>query len=119
MDFRVRAESDVLIVTVAGRLIADTSVQLGKGLVDALAEAPEEVRSLLINVRDVPYIDSQGLGSVIRAQQVVAARGGRVALAEPQANISRLFTVTKLTDVVSLYDDEASALAALRSSSPE
>jgi len=64
----------------------------------------------------VLLIDSQGLGSVIRGQQAVAARGGRVALAAPQPNIRRLFTVTKLTNVVSLHDDEASALAELQSS---
>ena len=113
MEFSARTEGDVLVVTVAGGLIADQSIRFGKALVDAVAEAPADVRSLLLNVRDVPYIDSQGLGAVIRGQQAIAARDGRVALAEPQPNIRRLFIVTKLTNVVSLYDDDASGLAAL------
>ncbi|MAF11981.1 hypothetical protein CMK11_16165 [Candidatus Poribacteria bacterium] len=115
MEFSVRVEGSVLVVTVVGRLIADQSVRLGRALEEEAAEAPDGVHSLLLNMRDVPYIDSQGLGSVIRGQQAVAAKGGRVALAEPQPNIRRLFTVTKLTNVVSLHDDEAAALAALRS----
>jgi stage II sporulation protein AA (anti-sigma F factor antagonist) len=115
VDFSVRVDGSALVVTVVGRLIADQSARLGRALEEALAEAPDDVQSLLLNMRDVPYIDSQGLGSVIRGQQAAAAKGGRVALAEPAPHISRLFTVTKLTNVVSLHDDEASALAALAS----
>ncbi len=110
MEHNVRIEGSTLVVTARGRLIADQSVQFGVALEQAVADAPDGVTTLLINVRDVPYIDSQGLGSVIRGQQAIAGRGGRVAVVEPQPNIVRLFTVTKLSDVVPLYDDEQSAL---------
>jgi len=116
VEYSVRVEGSAVVVTVRGRLVADKSVQLGAALEAAVGDAPEAVRALLINVRDVPYIDSQGLGAVIRGQQAIAGRGGRIAIAEPQPNIVRVFTVTKLSNVVPLYDDEQSALAALGAS---
>jgi stage II sporulation protein AA (anti-sigma F factor antagonist) len=113
VEVSVRVEGTTLVVTVRGRLVAGESVQLGGALEQAVADAPSGVNGLLINVRDVPYIDSQGLGSVIRGQQAIAGRGGRIAIAEPQPNIARVFTVTKLSNVVPLYDDEQSALLEL------
>ncbi len=112
MEYSVRVEGPTLVVKVSGRLVADQSVQLGAALERVVADAPDAVDSLLINVGEVPYIDSQGLGAVIRGQQAIAGRGGRAAIAEPQPNIVRVFTVTKLNDVVPLYDDERSALLA-------
>lgn len=68
--------------------------------------------SILIDLRDVPYVDSSELGRLIRAHLSVRKAGGRVRLCHVPDRILTLLKITHLDTVLDLYSTEKEALAA-------
>ncbi len=83
-----------------------------------LAEAREAVGDgkarLLINLEEVPYMDSMGLESLIEVYNAVRATHGDVRLLNPSAKVAELMRLTKLSSVFDVYTDEATAIEALK-----
>ena len=82
-----------------------------------LTEAREAIGDgkarLLINLEEVPYIDSMGLESLIEVYNAVRATHGDVRLLSPSAKVAELMRLTKLSSVFGVYTDEATAIEAL------
>ena len=70
-----------------------------------------------MNVAQAAYLDSQGLGALVRARQSVQARGGLMALSEAPQHILRLLEITKLSQIIPAYPNDAAALKAMRAPS--
>jgi anti-sigma B factor antagonist len=85
----------------------DTLVKAVTRLVD------QGARKIILSLESLPYLDSGGLGEVVRAYTACARHDGSLVIAHVHPRIRHLFEITKLTDVVVSYDDEASAAAAL------
>jgi anti-anti-sigma factor len=64
----------------------------------------------LLNLHHVPYIDSVGLGGIIRAHQAVRRRGGKLKIFNVVPRVQHLLDVTKLTPVLDIFDSEESAI---------
>lgn len=67
---------------------------------------------ILIDMREVPYLDSSELGRLIRAHLSVRKAGGRVRLCNVPDRILSLLKITHLDTVLDLYSTEKEALAA-------
>ena len=67
-------------------------------------------KDILINLKDVTYIDSAGLGELVGSYATATNLGGAVKLLHPQGKIYDLLQVTKLFTVFVTFDDEAEAL---------
>ena len=68
-------------------------------------------RNFLLNLARVPYIDSAGLGEIIRCYTGLRKIGGEFKLLSANQRIVDLLTITKLLNVFDLYDNEPSAVS--------
>ena len=67
-------------------------------------------RNIILNLAEVPYIDSAGLGEVVRTHMTVSRQGGKVKLLNLTKRIEDLLSITKLLTVFDTYDSEAEAV---------
>jgi anti-sigma B factor antagonist len=65
---------------------------------------------ILLNLADVPYVDSAGLGEIVRCYTTVSKKGGKLKLLNLTAKIRDLLAITKLLTVFETYDSEADAV---------
>jgi anti-sigma B factor antagonist len=63
-------------------------------------------RKILLNLADVPYVDSAGLGEIVRCYTTVSKQGGRLKLINLTKKIQDLLAITKLLTVFETYDTE-------------
>lgn len=102
----------VAVFDVSGRLCAGGATAV---LRNAIKECLEDgTTRLVINVADLSFIDSSGLGELITSHTSVQNRGGSMNLLKPSARIKDLLRMTKLTAVFPTFDDEALAVQALK-----
>jgi anti-sigma B factor antagonist len=108
MTITERKSGDVTILDVEGKiLLGEGDVQL-KRKIDELIERNET--KLLLNLANVPYMDSGGLGEIVRSYTTVKRAGGELKLLNATKRISDLLTITKLITVFEIYEDEAAAV---------
>ncbi len=108
MKFSTRKMGDIVILDVEGEiLLGEGDVEIKKS-VDSLLESG--YKKIILNLAKVPYLDSAGLGEIIRCFTTVRKKGGGFKLLSPNARIIDLLTITKLLDVFDCYENESSAI---------
>jgi anti-sigma B factor antagonist len=111
MSFKatVRRSGDVAIVDLAGRLtLGDGSGMLRSSIKDLTAQGSKKI---LVNLKEVSYIDSSGLGEMISSYATVTNAGGQIKLLGSQDRVRDLLTITKLYSVFEDFSNEAQAVA--------
>lgn len=103
LEVRVRNEDGHLLCHFAGDLDAATSDVL-RATLQELAEEASEERSVVIDLSEVPFVDSAGLGAVISGVRDIRARGGDVTLSSPRPSVARLLRATEIDQVISIVD---------------
>jgi anti-sigma B factor antagonist len=104
----VRTVGQVAIVDLAGRITLGEGSGLVRNTIKDLVTAGQKF--ILINVKDVSYIDSAGLGELVGAYASIANAGGSIKLLHVQSRVHDLLQVTKLYTVFPVFEDEAAAL---------
>ena len=104
----VRRVGDVAIVDLAGRITLGEGSVLVRNTIKDLVNSGQ--KNILLNLKDVSYLDSAGLGEMVGAYATVTNAQGCVKLLHPQAKVHDLLQVTKLYTVFVAFDDEAEAL---------
>jgi anti-sigma B factor antagonist len=103
-----RQVGDVTVIDVAGR------ITLGEGasaLRDALRElVKNNHKHILLNLKDVSYIDSSGIGELVSAFTTITNTGGHLKLLGLTHRVKDLLQITKLYTVFDVHDDEAHAV---------
>ncbi|HEY6338793.1 MAG TPA: STAS domain-containing protein [Candidatus Sulfotelmatobacter sp.] len=110
MDLRAtyRDAGVVTVVDIGGRItLGEGSALLRKTIRELLAE--ERVR-IVLNLADVNYIDSSGIGELVSAFTAVKNRGGDLKLLHLTRKVHDLLQLTKLFTVFDVYSDEGTAL---------
>lgn len=108
MTITERKSGDVTILDVEGKiLLGEGDVQL-KRKIDELVERKET--KLLLNLANVPYMDSGGLGEIVRSYTTVKRADGELKLLNATKRISDLLTITKLITVFEIFEEEAEAV---------
>ena len=108
LTMRTRKSGEVTIVDVAGRIqLGEEAVSLRDALRDLAARSETKV---LLNLGEVSYIDSSGIGELVAGFTSVANRGGQLKLLKLTKRIQDLLQITKLYTVFEVYDDEAAAV---------
>ena len=108
MKFSTRKNGDVIIIDVEGKiLLGEGDVEIKHAVDDLLKKG---TKNILLNLAKVPYIDSAGLGEIIRCFTALRRSGGSFKLLSPNARIIDLLNITNLLNVFDSYDDEATAL---------
>jgi len=103
-----RQVGEVMVVDVSGRItLGEGSSNLREGIRELLAEGK---RSILLNLGEVSYIDSSGIGELVAAFTSVANQQGQLKLLHLTKRVKDLLQITKLYTVFDIYDDEAHAI---------
>ena len=99
-------------VDIAGKIaLADGTARL-RDAVRSLLEQGEE--PILLNLAGVEYVDSAGLGEIVRTHASIRNRGRQLKIVDPSRKVRELLQITKLDRVLEIEPDEASALKSLR-----
>jgi anti-sigma B factor antagonist len=114
MHIDERTIGDVVVLDIKGR------VQLGEGdemLKDKVNSLLNQGRKkIILNLAEVPYIDSAGLGEVVRTFTTVSRQGGNLKLLNLTKRITDLLAITKLLTVFDTYDSEQDAVQSFSAS---
>jgi len=103
-----REYSGITLVDLSGRIaLGDGSALLRKTVRDLLEEG--RVR-IILNLGDVNYIDSSGIGELVSGFTAVRNRGGELKLLNLTKKVNDLLQLTKLFTVFDVYNDESSAV---------
>ena len=101
-----RSLEGVLVVDCSGRVVfGEESASLRDTVKKLLAESPQVV----MNMREVNYIDSGGLGTLVSLYTTARNAGGAVKLASLSQRVGDLLQLTKLLTIFEVFDDEESA----------
>lgn len=104
-----RKVDGVTIVDLSGRItLGEGSVVLRDTVKDLSAKGD---RKVLLNLGDVTYIDSSGIGELVSAYTSMRNAGGELKLLNLTKKVHDLLQITKLYTVFDISDDEASAIA--------
>lgn len=104
----VRNKGDVAIVDLSGRIVLGEESGLVRSTIKNLVTAGQ--KNILVNLGDVSYLDSAGLGEMVGAYASVTNSGGSIKLLNPQAKVHDLLQVTKLYTVFVAFEDEDAAV---------
>jgi anti-sigma B factor antagonist len=110
MQISERAIGDVTVVDVSGKVtLGDGGDTMMKDKLRSLVQQGR--RRLLLNLADVSYVDSAGLGAIVQSYTTVTNQGGALKLVNVTRRIKDLLAITKLITVFETYDDEAEGVA--------
>jgi anti-sigma B factor antagonist len=99
----------VTVVDISGRItLGEGCIQLRELIRDQLSKGN---KNLLLNLGDVTYIDSSGIGELVSAYTGVSKQGGALKLLNLTKKVHDLLQITKLYTVFDVHDDEAVAIA--------
>lgn len=107
LDITDRAVGDVTVLTLTGRLVLEDAEPLGE-LIERLFE--EHQTKLVLDLRDVSYVDSAGLGLLVAKYVGARRRGGDLRLVHLTARSAHLMSITKLGGVFEIFASEADAV---------
>jgi len=109
MKIEKRKVGEILVIDLKGKIL------IGDGI-DELREAinssiNEKETKVLLNFADVPYLDSTGLGEVVRSYTSIKKEGGTVKIVNLTNKVKDLLSVTKLLTVFETFEDETKAVS--------
>ena len=110
MKASTRQVDGVTILDLSGRItLGEGSVQLRDAVRDLISKGAKRI---LLNLAEVNYIDSSGIGELVSAFTSVRNQGGELKLLNLTKKVHDLLQITKLYTVFDIKDDEAAAVAA-------
>ncbi|MFV0389602.1 MAG: STAS domain-containing protein [Pyrinomonadaceae bacterium] len=109
LNISERQAGDVTILDLSGKVtIGEGSVALRNAIRKVLSEGKKKI---ILNLADVGYVDSSGIGEFVSSYHAVNKDGGTLKLLNLTQKIHDLLAITKLLTVFDVYEDEGEALA--------
>jgi len=109
MKATVRQVDSVTVVDVSGRItLGEGCIQLREVIRGQLTK---NRKNLLLNLADVTYIDSSGIGELVSAFTAISNQGGQLKLLNLTKKVHDLLQITKLYTVFDIHNDEAAAIS--------
>ena len=109
MELKTRADGRVTILTVSGDLVIGDPESTFKKTVMRLLEGGQT--NLLVDLRGVGFLDSSGLGALVRALTNSQKEGGQTKLLHAGPRVRKLLEMTKLDSVFEMHDDLEKAVS--------
>lgn len=108
MKIETRTLNDIIILDIHGKVtIGEGSAEI-RGKVRELLDGGN--KKLLLNLGDVGYIDSSGIGELVSSYTTVEKQGGQLKLLNLTKKLEELLAITKLLTVFDTFDDEQRAV---------
>jgi anti-sigma B factor antagonist len=108
MELTERSADGVVILDLSGRFILSDGEELFRKKVDELIERGQ--LQMLVNFKDVTYLDSAGIGSLVWKYVTIRKLGGRLKLVHLKVRSFRVLATTRLLAVLENFDSEQEAL---------
>jgi anti-sigma B factor antagonist len=109
MKVTVRQVDSVTVVDVSGRItLGEGCTQLRELIREQIAKGNKKV---LLNLADVTYIDSSGIGELVSAYTAVSNQSGQLKLLNLTKKVHDLLQITKLYTVFDIHNDEVKAIS--------
>jgi anti-sigma B factor antagonist len=110
MKASVRQVESVIVVDLSGRIkLGEGSTTLRETVKDLMSKGHKKI---LLNLGDISYIDSSGIGELVSAFTSVRNQGGELKLLNLTKKVHDLLQITKLYTVFDVKDDETAAIRA-------
>jgi anti-sigma B factor antagonist len=106
-----RRLDDVVILDLSGRITMGEGTLIVRDYIQKLLDGGE--RKFLLNLAEVDYIDSSGLGELVISFTTVRNQGGELKLLDLTRRVRDLLQITKLLTVFEVFDNEAEALKSM------
>lgn len=110
LQITVRKENDVPIIELVGEVDAYTSARFRESMVELIENGAS---NLIINMEKVEYIDSSGLGALVGGLKRASEREGHILIVCTNPQVRKVFEITGLEKVFSLFSSEADAIRSL------
>jgi anti-sigma B factor antagonist len=111
LKLATRTNDGVLVVDCTGRIVFGEETSL---LRDMVKQAVSENKRILLNLGEVNYIDSGGLGTLVALDTTARNAGSTIKLAKLTKRVGDLLQVTKLLTVFDVHNSEAEAIESFR-----
>jgi len=102
-------DDELVICEVSGRLLVDDEVNQ---IISDLEKYLEY--NLLLNLKDLEYTSSAGLSLFIRLLTRTRIQNKKIVLSNVQENVMKLFTITKLNDIFTIFETEENAINSIK-----
>jgi len=112
MVLNARRLDDVVILDLSGRITMGEGTLIVRERIKKLLDAGD--RKFLLNLSDVDYIDSSGLGELVTSFTTVRNQGGQLKLLNLTRRVQDLLQITKLLTVFEVFDSESEAIKSLK-----
>jgi len=109
MDIQMREEGSIAVLALSGRLDLASGSTL-KEYVKRLAE--KNITSVHLNLSDVEFINSSGLGALVSIMKEIRLLKGRLTLSNLASYVQEIFEITQLSHIFEIYSTEEEAIAA-------
>lgn len=110
MNSNAELATSIYIVKLSGRLDADKIINNSASLI---GEIPDSASAVLLNISEVSFIDSSGLGYLVSIYKQLAAENRQMVICEPTTQARMLFELTRMYQIFSIFDDEDLAIETL------
>ena len=114
MQIEERAVGDVIVLDLKGKVTLGEGDELLKDKVNSMVNQGH--KKIVLNLAEVPYIDSAGLGEIVRTYTTVSRQGGSLKLLGLTKRITDLLSITKLLTVFETFDSENEAVRSFSAS---
>jgi anti-sigma B factor antagonist len=114
MQIDERTVGDVMVLDVKGKVTLGEGDEMLKDKVNSLVNQGN--KKIVLNLAEVPYIDSAGLGEIVRTYTTVSRQGGSLKLLNLTKRITDLLSITKLLTVFETYESENDAIRSFSAS---
>jgi anti-sigma B factor antagonist len=111
LKVNVRTKDGISIIECSGRIVFGDESSL---LRETVKKAISENNRIVLNLGNVSYIDSGGLGTLVALRTTAQNAGGTIKLAQLTKRVGDLLQVTKLLTVFDVYNSEAEAIESFR-----
>jgi anti-sigma B factor antagonist len=112
MQTTTRQIGDIVVLDISGRITLGEGNVILREIVRGLVDKGN--KKIVLNLGEVQYIDSSGIGELVRTHTTVRNQGGQLKLVNLNKRVNDLLQMTKLSAVFEIESDEASAMKALR-----
>ncbi len=112
MKIETRTIGDVKVLDCSGKITLGEGTMTVRNTVRDILKG--NGKKIILNLADVSYIDSSGIGELVSTYTTVTNTGGQLKLLNLTKKIQELLAITKLLTVFQVFDNEQSALASFR-----
>jgi anti-anti-sigma factor len=114
LEMTTATKADAVVLSLAGEIDIQSAPELVARFEELEAQRTQEAQEalhLVVDLSAVDFLDSSALGALVAAHRSLTESGGSLCLACPRPHISKIFRITRVSDVIAMYDSVDDAIA--------